>query len=96
MTCGQERDAAGTAILLHDDNEDKMAVHGITPRQLDQALASPFVVKRNRRGRRAPYFILGVDGDGNCLAAPIEPTGIEDQWRPVTAWYCKPYEWSRL
>jgi hypothetical protein len=51
---------------------------------------------RNRKGRRAPYLVIGEDHGGACIAIPIEPTYDEAIWRPVTAWPCKAHERSRL
>ena len=77
-------------------NVGKMAVHGVSPRLLDETLEAHYVTPRNRRGRRGLYIFIGTDYEGNCIAAPIQPTDEPGIWRPVTAWYCKPWEWSRL
>jgi hypothetical protein len=83
--------------FLHDDeNEDKYWDHGIVPEQIDDILANPHVIRRNRRNRRAPYMVVGVDRSGKCIAVPIEATYDPFIWRPVTAWYCKDSEAALL
>jgi hypothetical protein len=79
-----------------EENEAKMAAHGIATGRLDQALNNRYVIRRNRAQRRAPFMFIGRDIDGDCIAAPIEETAAPGIWRPVTAWHCKPWEWSRL
>lgn len=79
-----------------DDNENKIAGHGLDVEDLDDVLDARFVVVRNRRARRAPYLVIGRNRAGRCIAIPIEPTTGTGIWRPVTAWPCKPSERARL
>ena len=79
-------------FMFDDHNEAEFAAHGITVRQVDAILANRFSTRRNRRGRRGLYLVIGRDGSGNCIAAPVEPTQERGLWRPITAWYCKPSE----
>jgi hypothetical protein len=81
---------------IDDDNRDKFASHGLTGEQVDEVLGNRFVVVRNRRGRRAPYLLIGRDNGGRCITIPIEPTTDPVVWRPVTAWPCKLSEEVRL
>ena len=55
-----------------------------------------YVVTRNRQGRAASHVLIGYDGRGRCLAAPIAPTHDPTTWRVVTAWPCKPSEASKI
>ncbi|HUG16860.1 MAG TPA: hypothetical protein VMM78_17770 [Thermomicrobiales bacterium] len=84
------------ALDLDDENEEKFWSHGIMPRQVDAVLNRPFSVLPNRKNRRAPYILIGVDSSGRCIAIPIEPTHDPVIWRPITAWYCKGSEYALL
>lgn len=83
-------------FLYDDENEEKFASHGLSVDQVDQVLDSGFVVVPNRKGRRAPYLVIGVDHGGRCIAIPVEPTHDPVLWRPITAWPCKESEAARL
>lgn len=41
------------SFLFDDDNEEEMAVHGLTPRRVIQVLENKHIVVPNRRERRA-------------------------------------------
>ena len=84
------------AFLFDDENEEKLAAHGIKSRQVDQILDDEFLVAANRKARRAAYLVIGRDWGGMCIAVPIEPTPNPYVWRPVTAWRCKASEEARL
>jgi hypothetical protein len=79
-----------------DVNEDEMAAHGVSPRRAVEVLDAPYNVRKNRRGRRASFLLVGRDQQGQCIAIPIEATPDPRVWRPVTAWFCKPHEWGWL
>jgi hypothetical protein len=83
-------------FLFDDENEDKMAAHGLTPRRVLQVLDSVHIVVPNRRERRAPFLIVGKDSSGACISIPIEPTLDPMVWRPVTAWPAKKGERQQL
>lgn len=74
------------AFVLDEENIEKFASHGLTERQIDQVLDSPFLHYRNRSNRRAERLLIGRDHGGQCIVVPIEPTRVSDVWRPVTAW----------
>lgn len=77
-------------LQFDDVNIEKMAEHGITPRQALQVLDNNPWIGPNRRGRRAALVLVGLDDGGECITIPIEPTpGGDDVWRPVTAYPCK-------
>ena len=84
------------AFVMDDENAEKFAGHGLTDRQVDQVLDSPFLHYRNRRGRRAARLVVGRDHGGRCIVIPIEPTGTPGVWRPVTAWRCSETYEARL
>jgi hypothetical protein len=79
-----------------DENEEHIADHGLTPRQVDQVLDDDYVVDWNRQGRRAEYLLIGRDYGGRCITVAIEGTTDLGRWRPVTAWPSKPSEEARL
>lgn len=83
-------------FLFDDENEDKIAAHGLTPRRVLQVLENAHIIAPNRRGRRAPVLIVGRDNGGACISIPIEPTNHPLVWRPVTAWPSKENERQRL
>jgi hypothetical protein len=83
-------------FLFDDENEDKMAVHGLNPRRVLQVLENVHIIVPNRRGRRAPFLIVGRDNGGACISIPIEPTHDPLMWRPVTAWLSKNSEQRQL
>lgn len=79
-------------LAIDDDNESKFWVHGVTADEVLQVLDASHTIKKNRKDRRASHLIIGRDGQGRCLAVPVEPTRERTIWRPVTAWPCKPHE----
>lgn len=83
-------------LIVDEDNEDKFWEHGIVPEQVVSILEQPFLIKRNRKQRRASRLLIGRDTHGQCIAVPVEPTNDPLTWRPVTAWYCKPAEETQL
>jgi len=84
------------AFLIDDENEEKIASHGLSVRQVLQLLDNGHVVLRNRKRRRGLYLIIGSDSGGACIAVPVEPTHETAVWRPITAWSCKPHERTLL
>lgn len=79
-------------FAFDDENEDKVAAHGLTIDQVAEVLDNRNVVKPNRRRRRAAWLVIGRDAAGQCIAVPVEPTHDSNIWRPVTAWRCKSHE----
>ncbi len=84
------------SFLFDDENEEKFASHGLDSFQVLQVLSHRFTVISNRKGRRGTFLIIGTDDSGQCIAIPIEQTYQSMLWRPITAWYCKESERSRL
>lgn len=83
-------------FLFDDENEGKMAAHGLTPRTVLQVLDNIHIIVPNRRRRRARFLIVGRDSGGACISIPIEPTHDPVVWRPVTAWPSKDSERQQL
>ena len=84
------------AFVMDAENAEKSAGHGLTDRQVDQVLDSPFLHYRNRRGRRAARLVVGRDHGGQCIVIPIEPTNTSGVWRPITEWRCSETYEARL
>jgi uncharacterized DUF497 family protein len=80
------------SFLFDEENEDKIAAHGLSVRQVLQVLGNRHLVVRNRKERRGLYLILGQDDGGACIAIPVESTYEATVWRPITAWPCKLHE----
>ena len=72
-------------FLFDEENEDKLAAHGVTVRQVLQLLENEHLVVPNRKGRRGLFLVIGVDHGGVCIAVPVETTPWPDTWRPITA-----------
>lgn len=83
-------------FLFDDENEEKIAAHGLTPEQLIQMLDAEYRIVPNRKRRRASHLVIGRDRGGACIAIPIERTHDPTLWRPVTAWLCKDSKWAKL
>jgi len=85
-----------TDFLFDDDNEEKIARHGISPRQVLQILDDEHVIAANRGKRRGAYLVIGRDHGGAWISVPVEPTHVPTLWRPITAWPSKKHERARL
>jgi uncharacterized DUF497 family protein len=84
------------AFLFDEENEEKLAAHGIRQEQVAQILDDDYRVESNRKGRRAVFLVIGRDWGGACIAVPVEPTHDPYLWRPIAAWPCKASEEARL
>jgi uncharacterized DUF497 family protein len=76
-------------FVFDEENEEKFLNHSVQPAQVEQVLGNPFVIIKNRRGRRARYLLIGRDQGGGYITVPIEKTEIIGYWRPITAWHSK-------
>ena len=77
-------------FVIDEVNTEKMARHGIAPRQVVQVLDNNPWIGPNRRSQKAPFLMIGLDDGGKCITIPIEPSaGDRHVWRPVTAHPCK-------
>ncbi len=83
-------------FLFDEDNEEKLAAHGLSALQVLQILENSHMVIPNRRGGRGLYLVVGRDNGGSCIAIPVEATHVVDLWRPITAWRCKASELAQL
>jgi hypothetical protein len=83
-------------LAFDDVNMDKLASHGVTPVRALEILENNHTVARNRKTGSAPWLLVGLDYQGQCIAMPIMPTHDPGLWRPITGWFCKPSEWALL
>lgn len=74
-------------FLFDDENEDKLARHGVSLDDALEVLESPYRVMRNRKAGRATHMVVGRTRSGRCLIVCVEPTHDRGVWRPVTAWF---------
>jgi uncharacterized DUF497 family protein len=79
-------------FLFDEENEDKLWEHGLTIVDVQEILEAPHIIKQNRKQRRASHLVVGRNGQGRCIAIPVERTHDPLTWRPVTAWPCKDHE----
>lgn len=58
--------------FIYDEiNEEEMAKHGLTARQVDQILENKWAWFPNRRNRTGEYLIVGIDSGGTIISTPI-------------------------
>ncbi len=74
-------------FLFDDENEEKLAYHGVSTKDVRAILDGRFRVQRNRNKGRASHMVVGYTRSGECLVVCIEPTHDPVIWRPVTGWY---------
>lgn len=77
------------AFLFDEENEQKIAVHGLSISRIAQILDNRFLIVRNKRRRRGLYLLIGRDWGGAYISVPIEATNDPVVWRPITAWPSK-------
>ena len=83
-------------FLIDEENEEKMAAHGLSTHRVIEMLENTHLILRNRKRRRGLYLIVGRDNGGACIAVPVEATRERTLWRPITAWPCKAQEETLL
>ena len=83
-------------FAFDDDNDDKIASHGLTIRRVVQVLDNPHVLVPNRKARRGAFLVIGRDNGGAAISIPVEATHDPAVWRPITAWPSKPHEEAKL
>lgn len=83
------------ALVFDDENEPKFTSHQVTVAEVQQVFTKWPKYYVNRAGTRASHVMIGPTRSGRTLVVPIEPTGIDDLWRPVTAFESTPGQLSR-
>ncbi len=66
-------------------NEEHIAEHGLSVREVNQVVANPNVIVRNRRMRRAQYLMIGRTHSGRVVTVALAKTRTVGSWKPVTA-----------
>lgn len=72
-------------FAFDDENEDKLAVHGLTTWRT-QLLDSEIEIVRNKRQATGSHLVIGRDHGGSQIIVVVEPTRDPLVWRPVTGW----------
>jgi hypothetical protein len=83
------------ALAFDDGNEAKFAANKITASEVQQVLDKWPRFYVNRPERRASHVMLGPTRGGRILVVPIEALGVDDLWRPVTAFEATPSQAAR-
>ena len=83
------------ALVFDDDNEIKFTSHRVTVVEVQEVFAKWPKFYSNHARTRASHVMVGPTRSGRILVVPIEPLGVDDLWRPVTAYEAKPGEVSR-
>lgn len=73
-------------LVWDEHNEEHIARHGVTPREVNQVVENPHIVVRNRKHRRGQHLMIGRTHGGRILIVPLAKTGSKDTWRPTTAY----------
>jgi len=68
-------------LLEHVDENHNVSFAEVN--EVHQAKPQYYV---NTEGHKAPIYMIGPTDAGRFLFVPIEPTGIWQVWRPVTAY----------
>jgi len=74
------------ALSWDDQNEEHIAAHGVTPREVSQVVENPHMLVRNRKRRHAELLMIGRTHGGRVLCVPLARTSDDSVWRPVTAY----------
>ncbi|HLH27117.1 MAG TPA: BrnT family toxin [Chloroflexota bacterium] len=81
----------GVEVEWDDDNVEHLALHGISPDEVEDMLEGPVI--RRRGGTDAPdrFRVLGRTAAGHYLAIVIQQKG-RGVIRPFTGWEMRPHE----
>lgn len=77
----------------HPNFEEHQAQTGrrvVTCGEAEEAWYSERTIVPNRRGRRAPYLLIGQTGSGRDITVVLLPTDLDGTWVAFTAWDTKP------
>jgi hypothetical protein len=68
-------------------NEDEMAAHHVTPREVEEVYDETPVFRRNKKRHAAPVIMIGLTSAGRLLTVPMAPIpDMDGTWRAATAW----------
>ena len=79
-------------LEFDEDNEEKLAAHGISAMEVLELLANTFTLRRNKKNRSGARQLIGQTNGGRSLTIVLAPTHTPERWRPVTGWYSTPSE----
>jgi hypothetical protein len=83
------------ALVFDDENQAKFAAHNVTASEVQQVKDKWPRFYVNRPQRRASHLMVGPTRLGRVLIVPIEALGVDDLWRPVTAFEATPSQAAR-
>jgi len=73
-------------LVWDEHNEEHIARHGVTPREVSQMVENPHIVVRNRSDRQGQHLMIGRTHGGRALTVALTKTRSTETWRPVTAY----------
>jgi uncharacterized DUF497 family protein len=73
------------ALVWDEGNEQHIAEHGVSVREIAQMLSNPHVIVQNRKKRSTRHMLIGSTHGGRTLTVPLAQTADPSTWRPVTA-----------
>jgi uncharacterized DUF497 family protein len=71
-------------VQIDERNQEHVTAHGVSASEVEQVFWNEPVIRRNRRGRRAPFIAVGQTDGGSRVVVPFEFVGRLA--RPITAW----------
>ena len=71
-------------VEIDDRNQEHVTAHGVSAEEVEQVFWNGPMIRKNRRGRRAPFIAVGRTDGGSFVVVPFEVVG--QVARPVTAW----------
>lgn len=85
-----------STFFWDDENEGKIARHGLRPSEIDSLLDGRHAIRKNRKARRGRFLLTGRTVGGEYVTVVLESTFSQGLWRPVTAWRSKLSEIRRV
>lgn len=73
-------------LQFDDWNEDELARHSVSAREVLQVLDGDPVFFRNKKRHAAQLLMVGPTLGGRMLTVPLAATEIGGVWRPATGW----------
>jgi uncharacterized DUF497 family protein len=73
-------------LEFDDYNEEELARHAISPREVVQILDNRYTVRRNKKDATGSKQLIGETDGGRVLTLILVETAVEGRWRPITGW----------
>jgi uncharacterized DUF497 family protein len=83
-------------LVFDDYNQEEMARHGVTIREVRQVFDRGFRLLRNAKEHTATHLMVGRTNGGRWLTIPIARTAQPGVWRPATAFPSRPADRAKL